>query len=117
MKEWLKLIAIPYKLKQIEEHKLKDDQRALLIFDCWAKHKTEWWIKACKDAGFEVVFVPGGYTGTLQPLDVSINRKYKRVLTAGFNVWLTEEILLQLKNNIPLNKIDIQDSMPILKVF
>lgn len=59
MKEWLQRVAVPWCKRVIKAQQLPKDQRALLIFDCWAKHKTQWWIDFCMDNGFEVVFVPG----------------------------------------------------------
>jgi hypothetical protein len=59
MKEWMEKIAIPWREKCIFKLHLPQKQRALLIFDCWSKHKTKWWLDLCKSSGFEVVFVPG----------------------------------------------------------
>ena len=88
----------------------------MLIFDCWSKHKTDWWIQACKDANFEVVFVPANHTGELQPMDLSVNFTFKKALSTAFNEWLTKEILAQLHKNIPLKNITIDDSFKTLKV-
>jgi hypothetical protein len=115
MKEWLEHIAIPYKRETINQLKLPADQRGLLIFDCWSKHRTSWWIDECKKAGFEVVFVPANWTAILQPMDLSVNAAYKRALSQQFNYWLTDQILQQLKAKVPLHRISIDDSFPTLK--
>ena len=100
----------------IAKYKLSPDQKGLLIFDCWSKHLTDWWIDAVHNAQFEIVFVPANHTGNLQPMDLSVNFLFKSNLSTAFNNWLTKQILLQLQKKVALKDITINDSMMVLKV-
>jgi hypothetical protein len=69
-----------------------------LIFDCWSVHKTPEWIDACKKAGFEVVFVPAGYTDQLQPMDLAVNKVFKDNLKSLFDEYLVSQLSEKYRN-------------------
>jgi hypothetical protein len=55
-------------------------QRKLLIMDAAPGHKTKMVKEACKKYHFDIAMIPGGMTGDLQPLDISVNRSFKSKL-------------------------------------
>ncbi len=84
MRRFIKDIVIPYTERVRQDDQLPpythDDSkscRALLVFDCWARHKDEGFRKFLSDHDFRFVFVPAGMTATLQPLDVGVNKPVK----------------------------------------
>jgi len=44
--------------------------------------------KAIADSNIEIVTIPGGCTGLLQPLDTSINKRLKERIKTSYNSWL-----------------------------
>jgi hypothetical protein len=84
----------------------------LLIFDCWAIHKQSKWINECHRAGFNVVFIPAGYTDYLQPMDLSVNKSFKDTIRRQFDEHLLEIMSEQYKKNQVL---DTTFTLPQLK--
>ena len=56
---------------------LEPDAPGLCIFDVFAAHRCSTFLELLCSHGIKHVFVPAGYTGLLQPLDVSINDPLK----------------------------------------
>ena len=58
------------------------------------------------------VFVPAGCTGSLQPLDISINEPFKQYLKEIFSNWYAEQVKNSLeKNDLVQNvKVDLKTS-------
>jgi hypothetical protein len=69
-----------------------------LIFDCWSVHKTTEWIEACKKSGFEVVFIPAGFTDYLQPMDLAVNKVFKDNLKNLFDEYLVSQLSEKYNN-------------------
>lgn len=67
MSQWIK-IMIP-----------KEDnlQKKLLIMDSFRGHLTEQIKQTCDDNGIIRAIIPGGLTGSCQPLDLTVNRSFK----------------------------------------
>lgn len=61
----------------------RDPSSICLILDTMTAHQTERSLRLLASLGISVVFVPGGLTGYVQPLDVGINRPLKH--------WMSEQ--------------------------
>lgn len=59
------------KLLYSGEH-INTNQPSLIVLDRYKTHMEETFIQKCNQKNIRVLFVPGGMTGALQPLDVSI---------------------------------------------
>ena len=52
--------------------------RKLLVLDGAPFHEADYAIKeVIAELGWDVPFIPGGYTGVLRPVDVSFNKPFK----------------------------------------
>ena len=56
------------------------DQPSFLVMDLFAAHKTEEVLDTLRANDITVSMIPGGCTGLVQPIDVSINRPFKDIL-------------------------------------
>jgi len=56
------------------------DQPTLLAMDLFAAHKTEGVLDTLRANDITVSIIPGGCTGLVQPLDISINGPFKEIL-------------------------------------
>ena len=73
----LDTILCPYMTEQRKLLNLESDATGLCIFDVFACHRCQQFLKKLHDCGIKHVFVPAGCTGLLQPLDISVNDPYK----------------------------------------
>ena len=53
--------------------------------DSFAGHRTEEMASACKATGTLRMLIPGGLTGKLQPLDLTVNRSFKSKIKNYYN--------------------------------
>ena len=66
-------------------------QRSLLVWDRFSAHLTgEINATVRQDSNTDVAVIPGGLTGILQPLDVSINKPFKNGLRERWTAWMTK---------------------------
>jgi len=70
MLEWLDEQVVP----------ILEDQPTILAMDLFAAHRTEEVLDTLRAHDITVSVIPGGCTGLVQPLDVSINRPFKDIL-------------------------------------
>ena len=74
--------------------------KSLLIMDEFAAHKTPVILDFLKKSNIETLFVPGGYTYCLQPLDVCINKPLKDGYKAAWELWHSSVNTLNLTPSI-----------------
>ena len=92
MLRYIKKILTPYKKETCERLGLPETQKAVLLLDVFAAHRGELFIAKLKEAGWAPVFIPGGCTGELQPLDLSCNKLLKEELRNKFVQWYASEL-------------------------
>lgn len=61
---------------------------ALLVFDQFRAHLTEKTKRVASDLRTHLAVIPGGLTGQLQPLDVSINKPFKVLMREEWSRWM-----------------------------
>lgn len=93
MIEYIEKIIIPY-VENIRDNLpvSKSDQKALAIFDVFKAHRSEKLLGLLKTNGIRVVFVPPSCTDKLQPLDQTVNKRYKDELKSQFQKWYAQQI-------------------------
>jgi transposase len=73
-----------------QKYGLKEKNRVLLVLDMYAAHRNKDLLKdAATRLGIDLVFVPPGMTGELQPLDVAI---FGALKSAGQSAWIQSYI-------------------------
>ena len=96
MLRWIETCLCPYLTETKAALQLPEGQKALLILDIYAVHRTELVKDKLIEKGCVLVFVPAGCTGELQPLDVCTNYSFKYSLSTSFQTWYAEEVRKQL---------------------
>ena len=82
--------------------------KTLLIMDSFSGHKTAEVKKTCKENNIDIMMIPGGYTGLLQPLDISVNRSFKSKLKfIKFKGSNSKERLLDLIKNVKSTALEV----------
>ena len=112
MLEYIHTILVPYMEKQREEHNLPGDAVGLCIFDVFAAHRCEEFLKELEANHMKYIFVPAGCTGQLQPLDVAVNDPFKKTLKKLFSSWYANQIKEQLDSGKTIEnaKVDLRTS-------
>ena len=87
-----------------KELKLPSDQRALCIIDNFSAQCTDDVLRLLETHNIDTVFVPPNCTGTLQPMDLSINKPVKDLLRNKFHQWYSDEVAAQERGSVsPIN--------------
>ena len=86
MLEFIATVLVPFMVKQREKLQLPLDQAGLAIFDVFAAHRTDAVLKKLEECNIKQVFIPGGCTGELQPLDVAVNGCFKMEMKKFFTI-------------------------------
>lgn len=92
IKRYIKDVLKPHADKVRQQLDLPPSQRALLIFDVYAAHRTPDVIEEIGNNGFELVYVPANCTSELQPLDLSVNAPLKESCKSAFSDWYAGEV-------------------------
>ena len=64
-------------------------KKSLLVLDTFKAHATESVKDRLAGENSDFVFIPGGLTNQLQPLDVSINKPFKDKVRTAWTEWMT----------------------------
>ena len=96
MLRWIENCLSPYLAETKADLRLFNSQKALLILDVYAVHRTAEVKESLLQKNCIPVYVPAGCTGELQPLDVSVNSAFKLSLTNSFQAWYAEQVTEQL---------------------
>lgn len=63
----------------------------MLVLDSFRGHICPGVKEAVREAGTDLVIIPGGMTSQLQPLDVSVNKPFKARVAASYKEWLARD--------------------------
>ena len=75
-----------------------------MLLDCASlilvAHRYDCFFEKLDACRIKYVFVPAGCTGSLQPLDISINEPFKQYLKEIFSNWYAEQVKNSLEKMI-----------------
>ena len=107
MVRFIKEVVVPYCEEKRMEFDLPDDQKALLILDTYRPHTNSAFGDVCDAANIIRVYVPPGFTSSLQPLDADggVNQVLKIHLREGYENYYTQCIRENMRgnNSLPAN--------------
>ena len=66
-------------------------KKACLVYDMFKTHLMQSVKKKLSQLNTDVAIIPGGLTGQLQPLDVSINKPFKDRVRVHWSNWIAED--------------------------
>ena len=95
MVRYVQKIITPY-VRHVQQE-LGTASPPLLIFDVFAAHRTEQVSKAVEELGAACVFVPPRCTDEFQPLDATVNGKYKQLMRSEFQRWFAERVAVMVE--------------------
>lgn len=70
---------------------LKKDIPNMLVLDSFRGHLTAKVKAVLQKEHTDMLVIPGGLTGQLQPLDVGVNKPFKDLLRREYNEWISSE--------------------------
>lgn len=115
MLEYVDAVLAPYMMKQREHLGLAQDAVGLCIFDVFATHRCDAFLKKLEENHMKCIFVPAGCTGQLQPLDVSVNSVFKDNLKKLFTSWYADQVKQRLDNGETVTEIKVDLRMSAIK--
>lgn len=112
MLEFLDAVIIPYVERKCKELKMSLDQPALAICDVSTAHRCDSVLQKLTTNNIRQVFIPGGCTAELQPLDLSVNEPFKFGMKDSFATWYAESVktALDAGESFESVKIDLKAS-------
>ena len=105
---------IPY-INEIRLSQNIPDQYALVIMDVFTGQKTTKVMNLLKDNKILVTNIPANMTHFYQPLDLTVNGYAKKFMSRKFNSWYTDQISLQSEKGAPIDQIDIELRLSLMK--
>ena len=92
-KSWMDEAACKLWVNSIWQHRPRGlvREKSLLVWDNFSAHLTHDVSDAVKATNTDVAVIPGGLTGILQPLDVSINKPFKDGLRKRWVHWMAKD--------------------------
>ena len=92
-KGWMDEAACKLWVNSIWQHRPRGlvREKSLLVWDKFSAHLTHGVSDAVKATNTDVTVIPGGLTGILQPLDVSINTPFKDRLRKRWVHWMATD--------------------------
>ena len=100
MHRWIEEVLTPFTARR----------RTLLILDSFSAHMTPDTEKLLKKRNAVPIFITGGCTSKLQPLDISINKPFKNLLA---ECWA--KFMLSSAEQLDLAPAEDEDTAPVLK--
>lgn len=103
MIRYIENILVPYYDKQRELLGLVPEQPGVALFDVFKAHQDPLFLAELEKRNIIPVFVPASCTGELQPLDLTVNGEFKRLLKNEFIEWYSNELqFLEEKESVDL---------------
>ena len=115
MLQYLDNVLIPYFAATRRDLGLPDDHVGLAIFDVFATHCCDSVLKKLSTNHIHQVFVPASCTGELQPLDLSVNDKFKALMKDSFARWYAHEVETALDGGTSLEKVKVDLKASLIK--
>ena len=101
LSEYIKRVIVPWK----ESNKLNP----ILLLDEASCHYTSQVLQILKECMILPIFVPGGATSLVQPLDVALNKPIKSSIRKSYCAWLENQSKKNQPSLVPLSIEEILD--------
>ena len=108
-------VIIPYVNAEREKLGLDKSQFALLVMDVFTGQMTEPVKEKLRANNILLVRVPANMTNLFQPLDLTVNGSVKALMKQKFTLWYSQEISKALNEGVPLDDIEINLKLSVLK--
>ena len=92
MLEYIDKVLVPYVTQTRQKLELAMDHTALACFGVFKAHRCDTALDKLCQNHIHQVCIPAGCTGELQPLDISVNEKFKASMKAHFVRWHSPEV-------------------------
>jgi hypothetical protein len=96
MQRYAEKVLVPFFESQRAAHGFAKEQMGIALFDVFKAHQDEKFLTVLQDNNILPIFVPASCTGVLQPLDLTVNGEFKRLLKARVTAWYADEVSRQL---------------------
>ena len=96
-KRYVEEVLHSVRISVIHKNNLSEDQFFLIILDRFSGQIQEDIVGLLLSYGFVSVYVPAGWTGKLQPLDVAVFSGMKLRLREKFLKWYTEQVMIKMR--------------------
>ena len=113
--KFIEEILVPYFTKKRQDLGLNVDHKALIIFDIFTGQMTTEVKEVIETHNLIVVNVPGNMTKYYQVLDLTVNKYAKSFTRKKFNEWYANEIHHQLDAGKPLEGVDVNVWLSVIK--
>lgn len=107
-------VIIPYVIRAPQDMSLREDAKALVIFDCFSGHQGPV-LDVLESHNIVYVFVPDKCTDRLQPLDVSVNKPVTDHLRSNFRSLYADEVPKELKKGKKPEDVTVDTRMSVVK--
>ena len=91
------------------------NQTALVLFDVFSGQTTSSVYELLEEAKVSYIYIPGGCTDTLQPLDLTVNRPAKSFLRENFSILYSNEVKGQIDNGRQASDIKVDMPLSLMK--
>lgn len=103
MLQYIEKVIGPY-MDSCRESLGRPDQKGLCIYDAFAAHRCDSVRQKLLEHGLLHVEVPPGCTGELQPLDVTVNRVFKKYMSDMFELWYSDLVASDTEEELQMSK-------------
>ena len=110
----LEEVIVPY-VQEERKFFLKDDQKALIIWDVFRGQKTDEVINFMEENNLTTEYVPNNLTAHYQPLDCTTNKWAKDFTKRKFSTWYAKQIRDNVEKGISLEEIDVNFQLTTMK--
>ena len=90
---------------------------SLIITDTFKRQDNDIVLNLCKKHFCQVVVAPHNLTNKFQPLDITVNKPAKSLISNKYNEWFAEQVAKQLQKGIPPADIQVSLNLGQLKVM
>ena len=115
MLEYINKVLVPYFTQISQKLELAMYHPALALFNVFKAHRCDIVLEKLRQNHIHQVCIPAGCTGELQPLDVSVNEKFKASMKVHFACWYSTEVKQSLDQGLEVTNIQIDLQASVLK--
>ena len=112
---YLQNVMKPFIDAQRKQHEYPSDTKALVLLDYHESNLGKDIHAYFESQNWCYKLVPASCTDFCQPMDLSVNRVFKQYLRQQWTTWHGQQLMMQLKQGIPMKEIKIDATLTYLK--